>query len=106
VTVAPSGHSLAVTVGAGGPNGEWFGNPATRGGRGEPSRVSNAGSLLIESDGGTGGIYCAGGRRTGTRPGQTVCAGTPAGQGGLAGDCFTSGTEGCFGTDGAVSITW
>jgi hypothetical protein len=96
-----------VTVGSGGPHGQWSGNPATRGGRGEPSLVSDAnGSVLMQAPGGTGGLYCSGARRTELSDGQQVCGNPPAGEGGLGGGCFTAGTDGCNGTGGAVTISW
>jgi hypothetical protein len=107
VSVPSSGQTLSVTVGAGGPNGPHFGDPATRGGRGETSRVTDGGgALLIQAGGGPGGIWCAGGRRTGLEEGSVMCRSQPAGDGGLGGGCFTGGTDGCSGVDGAVTISW
>lgn len=107
VPVPASGQTLSITVGSGGSHGQWFGDPAARGGRGGVSSVANAaGSILIQAAGGTGGLYCAGAHKSGLTDGQQVCGNHPAGDGGLGGGCLTGGTDGCGGTGGAVTISW
>src|SRR5437764_12039255 len=84
LSIPSSGQTLAVTVGAGGPNGPWSGDPATRGGRGEPSLVSDAGgSVLVRAAGGGGGLYCAGAHKSELSDGQQSCGSHPAGEGGF-----------------------
>jgi hypothetical protein len=106
VTIPAAGQTLAVTVGSGGPNGEWVGDPATRGGHGTASQVSDgAGATLVTAAGGTSGTFCAGAHRTEISPGSLACGGS-TGAGGLGGDCLAGGTTGCSGNGGAVTITW
>jgi hypothetical protein len=105
--VPSSGQTLVVTVGSGGLNGQWVGDPATRGGHGAPSEVADgSGGVLLHAPGGPSGTFCAGAHRSGLSDGQRVCGGQPAGTGGLGGDCFTSGTTGCSGSGGTVTISW
>jgi hypothetical protein len=106
-SIPASGATLGVTVGSGGPHGQWAGDPATRGGRGGTSMVSDgAGGVLAQAAGGTGGLYCQGARRTSPDPAPQACAGPPPGEGGLGGACFPGGNDGCNGAGGSVTITW
>jgi len=106
VAIPASGQTFTVTVGGGGPHGQWMGDPATRGGGGSVSTVSAGGSTVMEAGGGTGGLYCAGARRTAPDPGPQACGSPPAGEGGLGGACFPGGNDGCNGSNGAVTISW